>query len=377
MNKINKRDFLKLGLTGAGGLCILKNQKITAAMNIINEEKPWKWSREAMHYTQTPRGVKCLLCPNECSIREGNTGTCRNRLNYKDKLYSIAYGNPCAAHVDPIEKKPLMHFMPGTYAYSIATAGCNFACLNCQNWDISQSSPKETSNMDLMPSRVVEEALKNNCQSIAYTYAEPIAFYEYVYDTAKLAREKKIKNVLVSNGYINEKPLRELCKYLDAANINLKSFSDDIYLRLNAGKLQPVLNTLKIMKEENIWLEITNLVVPSWTDDFDMIKKMCDWIVANGLENYPLHFLRFHPMYKLTQLPSTPVNTLQKAKEIAIKAGCKYVYVGNVTDPKALNTYCPKCKGLVLERSGYTIVKNNIQNGKCKSCGEKISGVWS
>jgi pyruvate formate lyase activating enzyme len=377
MARMNKRDFLRLGLTGVGGICMLKNQKMSAAMNIMNEERPWKWSREAMHYTQTPRGVKCMLCPNECSIREGNTGTCRNRVNYKDKLYSIAYGNPCAAHVDPIEKKPLMHYLPGIYAYSIATAGCNFACLNCQNWDISQSSPKETSNIDLMPSRVVEEALKNNCQAIAYTYAEPIAFYEYVYDTAKLAREKKIKNVLVSNGYINEKPLRELCKYLDAANINLKSFSDDIYLRLNAGKLQPVLNTLKIMKEENVWLEITNLVVPSWTDNFDMIKKMCDWIVANGLENYPLHFLRFHPMYKLTQLPSTPVNTLQKAKEIAIKAGSKYVYVGNITDPKALNTYCPKCKGLVLERSGYTIVKNNIQNGKCKFCGEKISGVWN
>ena len=377
MKNMNKRDFLRLGLTGVGGICMLKNQKMSAAMNMMNDEKPWKWSKEAIHYTQTPRGVKCMLCPNECSIREGNTGTCRNRVNYKDKLYSIAYGNPCAAHVDPIEKKPLMHYLPGIYAYSIATAGCNFACLNCQNWDISQSSPKETSNIDLMPARVIEEALKNNCQSIAYTYAEPIAFYEYMYDTAKLAREKKIKNVLVSNGYINEKPLRELCKYLDAANINLKSFSDDIYLRLNAGKLQPVLNTLKIMKEENVWLEITNLVIPSWTDDFDMIKKMCDWIVANGLENYPLHFLRFHPMYKLTQLPSTPVNILQKAKEIAIKAGCKYVYVGNVTDPKALNTYCPKCKGLVLERSGYIIVKNNIQNGKCKSCGEKISGVWN
>jgi pyruvate formate lyase activating enzyme len=376
MNKLNKRDFLKLGLTGVGSMCIMKNQKISAAMNNIIDEKPWKWSREAMHYTQTPRGVKCLLCPNECSIREGDSGTCRNRINYRGKLYTIAYGNPCAAHVDPIEKKPLMHFHPGFYAYSIATAGCNFACLNCQNWDISQSGPKDTSNIDLMPARVIEECLKNNCQSIAYTYSEPIAFYEYVYDTARLAREKNIKNVLVSNGYINEKPLRELCKYLDAANINLKSFSDDIYLRLNAGKLQPVLNTLKIMKEENVWLEITNLVVPSWTDDFDMIKKMCEWIVANGLESYPLHFLRFHPMYKLTQLPSTPVSDLQKAKDIAVKAGCKYVYVGNVTDPKALNTYCPKCNSLIIERQGYTITKNNIQNGTCKSCGEKIAGVW-
>lgn len=371
--KMDKREFLKIGITGIGGLITMNDSN---AANFMASDKPWKWSREAIHYVQTARGVKCLLCPNECTIREGNSGTCRNRLNYKEKLYTIAYGNPCAVHVDPIEKKPLLHFLPSSYAFSIATAGCNFACLNCQNWDISQVSPKETSNSDLMPAAVVEQCLKNNCQSIAYTYSEPITFYEYVYDTAKLAREKKIKNVLVSNGYINEKPLRELSKYLDAANINLKSFDDDIYLRLNAGKLQPVLNTLKILKEENVWLEITNLIVPSWTDNMDMIKRMCEWLVVNGLNEYPLHFNRFHPMYKLTQLPATPINILNQAKDIALKAGCKFVYTGNVSDPKALNTFCPHCKTLLVERQGYKISQNLIKNNKCSKCGTSIAGVW-
>lgn len=377
MERMNKRKFMKLGLTGIGGMCLINNEKTSSAMGYLNEDKLWKWSREAMHYTANPNNVKCLLCPNGCIIRPGNTGSCRNRTNYKGKLFTIAYGNPCAAHIDPIEKKPLMHFLPGIYAYSIATAGCNMACLNCQNWDISQSSPYDTSNIDLMPAKVVEECLSNNCQAIAYTYSEPIAFYEYVYDTAKLAREKKIKNVLVSNGYINEKPLRDLSKYIDAANINLKSFSDDIYSRLNAGKLQPVLSTLKILKEEKVWLEITNLIVPSWTDNFDMIKQMCDWIVKNDLGDFPLHFLRFYPMYKLTQLPSTPVNSLQKAKDIAIKAGCKFVYIGNVADANALNTYCPKCKTLLVDRMGYKVMSNKIKMNKCPKCGENIAGVWN
>ena len=180
----------------------------------------------------------------------------------------------------------------------------------------------------------------------------------------------------MSNGFINEKPLGELCRYIDAANINLKSYSDDIYLRLNAGKLQPVLNTLKTLRDAGVWLEITNLVVPSWTDDFDMIKRMCDWLVSNKFDNYPLHFLKFQPLYKLTQLPSTPDKTLQKAKEIALKAGCRYVYLGNVADLDAMSVYCPKCNTVVVQRKGYTIISKNLNNGQCGKCGEKINGVW-
>jgi pyruvate formate lyase activating enzyme len=340
------------------------------------DEKLWKWSKEAYHYTITKNGVKCLLCPNGCVLENGKTGVCHNRVNNNGKLYSIAYGNPCAVHVDPIEKKPLMHFLPGEYAYSLATAGCNLGCLNCQNADISQSSPYETANVDLSPEQIVYEADKKDCKAIAYTYSEPITFYEYMFDTAKIARERGIKNILVSNGYINEEPLRQLCKFIDAANINLKSFDNNIYLKLNACKLEPILNTLKVLKSENVWLEITNLIVPEWTDDLDMIKRMCAWLYENGFSENPLHFSRFHPTYKLPHLPPTPVEILYKAKEIAISEGIKYVYVGNVSSPDALNTYCSKCKSIVLERIGYKVVVNRLKNGCCYKCGEVISGVW-
>ncbi len=377
---MDKRDFIKYGFLGFCGF-VCSSKKIFSIPNILiselnSNEQLWKWSKEGLFYTVTPKGVKCLICPNECNIKENETGDCRNRINYQGKLYSIAYGNPCAVHVDPIEKKPLYHFLPNAKAYSIATAGCNLACLNCQNWEISQTSPKETRNYDLMPEKVVEQAILNKCETIAYTYSEPISFYEYTINTAKLAKQKGLKNLLITAGYINEEPLRELCKYIDAANVDLKSFSNDIYMKLNGGTLQPVLNTLKIMAEENVWLEITNLIVPSWTDDLEMIKRMCQWICENGLNNYPLHFSRFYPTYKLTQLPSTPVYTLEKAKETALKTGIKFVYIGNVPGSNAQNTICPQCKKVLIERKGYSILQNNIQDGKCKFCKTKIPGVW-
>ncbi len=380
--RINKRQFIKTGVLGLTAICVSFRNKLFAGNRDTGSQKGitgtdlWKWSKEASHYIQTPRGVKCMICPNECTLKEGELSTCNNRVNEGGKLYTIAYGNPCAVHIDPIEKKPLYHFLPASSSFSIATAGCNLACLNCQNWSISQTSPRKTRNYDLMPRALVERAVKDNCESIAYTYSEPITFYEYTYDSSKLARERGIKNVMVTAGYINEKPLRELAKYIDAANVDLKSFSDSIYLKLNGGTLQPVLNTLKVLKEEGVWLEITNLIVPSWTDSFDMIKKMCEWLYSNNLYNYPLHFSRFHPQYKLTQLPSTPVATLEKAREIALNAGIKFVYIGNVPGTKAENTYCPKCKKVLIERRGYTILVNNISGSKCRYCGENIPGVW-
>ena len=374
MEEITKREFLKKGLMCAG---VLFCGGLYDSHAKIPKDKLWKWSREAIFYTETPRGVRCGICPNECTLRPGETSDCHNRVNHQGKLYSIAYGNPCSVHVDPIEKKPLLHFLPQSYAFSIATAGCNFACLNCQNWEISQTSPKNTRNYDLMPEKVVEACIKSNCASIAYTYSEPTSFYEYVYDTSRLARTSGIRNVYVSNGYINQKPLQALAPYLDAANIDLKSFSDDIYLRLNAGKLQPVLDTLITLKEYNVWVEITNLVVPSWTDDFDMISEMCDWLVENGFSENPLHFSRFHPLYKLTQLPATPINTLIKARDIAVKAGCKYVYIGNVPGRGFENTFCPNCHEMIIQRRGYAILSVKINDGKCGYCGTPINGVWS
>jgi pyruvate formate lyase activating enzyme len=336
----------------------------------------WKWSKEAMHYIQTPRGIKCKLCPQACDIAEGETGDCQTRVNTEGKLYSISYGNPCAVHVDPIEKKPLYHFLPSSTAFSIATAGCNLACLNCQNWSISQVSPLKTRNYDLMPEQVVSDCKSYKCSSIAYTYTDPVAFYEYTYDTARLARAQGVRNVFISAGYINEKPLREICQVLDAANIDLKSFSDEIYEMLNAGTLEPVLKSLKIFHEEGVWLEITNLLVPEWTDDLDMIKKMCDWLYDNGLYDCPLHFSRFQPQYKLTKLPPTPYETLERARAIALESGINYVYIGNVPGTDAENTYCPRCKEIVIERKGFHIGKNNLDHGKCGKCGEEIAGVW-
>jgi len=377
---MKRRTFITSGMATAA--CLLCRQELLfAGVNMFSGLPPgnplWKWSREAYHYKITERGVECTNCPNQCVLKRMETSKCRNRINVKDKLYSIAYGNPCAVHVDPIEKKPFFHFLPSSRAFSIATAGCNFACLNCQNWEISQKSPKETENMDLMPDRVVEACLNNNCQSIAYTYGEPTVFYEYVYDTARIARASGIKNVYKSNGYINEQPIRMLSKYLDAANIDLKGFTEDTYLKLNSGKLAPVLRTLQVLKEEGVWLEITNLVIPSWTDDMKIIRDMCKWLVANKMDDCPLHFSRFSPLYKLTQLPATPVQTLQKARDTALNAGMKFVYIGNLPGSDYENTLCPKCGKTVVARKGFRVIQNTIIAGKCRFCGERIAGVWS
>ena len=333
--------------------------------------------REAKYYeTLDGDKVKCTLCPHECILKEGQTGICRTRKNIKGILYTLAYGNPVAVHIDPIEKKPLTHFYPRSKAFSIATAGCNLSCKNCQNWEISQASPLDLPSYNLSPEEIVELAQKNNCKSIAYTYTDPVAFYEYTLDTAKIARQKGIKNVLISAGFINPEPLEELAPYIDAANIDLKSFDDKIYKRLNAGRLQPVLDTLKILKKHGVWLEITNLIIPDWNDSEEMLEKMCHWLVENGFENYPLHFSRFHPTYKLPDTPSTPVSTLEKAIEIAKQKGIKYPLIGNVWGHKYESTFCPVCGNPVIERIGFEVKKINISQGKCVFCNTKIDGIW-
>ena len=377
---ISKRGFMKLCALGAGGCLLAPNfLRLVSLKNTQDATLPddWeKWTREALFYRKTADGLQCEKCPQGCLLQNGDSGFCRSRIARKGKLYTIAYGNPCAVHIDPIEKKPLFHFLPTTKAFSIAVAGCNFRCLNCQNWQISQFSPKETDNIDMTPDDVVRQCKQEGCTSIAYTYSEPTTFYEYAFDTAMRSRQSGIKNVWKSNGYINEAPLRKLCTVIDAANIDLKSFDDGIYTRLSSGKLDPVLRTLKVFKEEGVWLEITNLVIPTWTDNLDLIKRMCVWLVKNDLADCPLHFSRFTPLYKLTQLPLTPVSTLESARTIALDAGVKYVYIGNVPAHDAENTYCHRCKKMIIERRGFVILNNFIVSGKCKFCGEKIPGVW-
>jgi pyruvate formate lyase activating enzyme len=320
--------------------------------------------------------VQCNVCPNQCILQENERSVCRNKVHKNGKLYTLVYGNPCAVHVDPIEKKPLFHFLPGTKALSIGTAGCNLRCLNCQNWEISQEFPEKTDNTDLMPELVVRNAKASDSASIAYTYNEPIAFYEYMYDTSKLARKGGIRNVWVTNGYIQEDALKDLSQYIDAGSINLKGFDEKTYNRLNSGRLQPVLGTLKGMKELKVWFEVINLVVPTWTDNLDNIKEMCGWLYKNIGPDYPLHFSRFYPMYKLTHLQETPLPTLEKARKIALDAGLHFVYIGNVPGTDAQNTYCYKCGKVVVERQGYFVTQNNLVDGACKFCGEGIAGVW-
>ncbi|MBR5655991.1 MAG: AmmeMemoRadiSam system radical SAM enzyme [Prevotella sp.] len=274
--------------------------------------------------------VKCLLCPHHCRIARGKTGICKSRRNIEGTLYSDVYAHPCALAIDPIEKKPLYHFHPGTTCLSIACTGCNFRCLNCQNHDISQATPMQVEHYDLSPEAVVALCLKHKCPGIAYTYTEPLTYIEYVIDIARLAHENGLWNILVTAGYVCQEPLRDLLPYLDAANIDLKSFSDEIYQRVSGGRLQTVLDTILAMKDAGVWIELTNLVIPGVNDNMDIIRRMCRWMVENQLAETPLHFSRFFPQYRMKDIPPTPIRTLESAKRIAHEEGVKNVYLGNV-----------------------------------------------
>lgn len=286
---------------------------------------------ECRYYQRLDDGtVECQLCPHHCRITDGKTGICRSRRNRHGTLISEVYGNPCALAIDPVEKKPLYHFHPGTTCLSIACTGCNFRCLNCQNHDISQASPSSVDSHPLSPDDVVALCLKHHCPGIAYTYTEPLTYLEYISDTARLAHEAGLWNILVTAGYVCQEPLADLLPYLDAANVDLKSFSDNIYLRVSGGHLQPVLDTILAMHDAGVWVELTNLVIPGINDDMQMIRRMCRWIADNDLAEAPLHFSRFFPRYKMQDVPPTPLHTLREAKRIAEEEGIKYVYLGNV-----------------------------------------------
>lgn len=332
---------------------------------------------EASYYLKLDDGqVNCVLCPRRCIISPGNRGFCGVRENKNGVLCSLVYGKPCSLHIDPIEKKPLFHFLPSAKAFSIATVGCNLKCKFCQNWQISQARPEDVTAVSLSPQELIEKVKQSGVPVIAYTYTEPTIYYEYMFDTARLAKKAGIKNVMHSAGYILEEPLRNLCPYLDAANIDLKGFNNKFYSELTLGSVDDVLRTLKILREEGVWLEVTALLIPGLNDNPDEIKKMCEWIRDNLGPQTPVHFSRFWPIYKLVNLSPTPVETLEMARSIAIKAGLKYVYIGNVATEDAEDTYCFRCGRKVVERSGYVVTAINIVDGKCKFCGEKIEGIW-
>jgi pyruvate formate lyase activating enzyme len=334
--------------------------------------------KEAMFYEKLDNNlVNCNLCSHRCrKIAESKRGICGVRENIDGTLYSLVYGKAVARSVDPIEKKPLFNFLPGSRAYSIATVGCNFRCDNCQNYDISQLPSVRSTIVgeDVPPEEVVLAAKLSNCESIAYTYTEPTIFFEYALDIAKIARNEGIKNVFVTNGYITPEALKEIGPYLDAANIDLKSFSDEFYRKNCGARLEPVLDSIRLYKSLGIWIELTTLIIPALNDSEEELRKIAEFIKEVGAE-IPWHITQFHPTYKLIDKPVTPVTTLRRARQIGLEAGLRYVYEGNVPGENGENTYCPKCQKMLIRRLGYQIIENKIKNSTCPYCGAKIDGV--
>lgn len=329
--------------------------------------------KEAMFYEKVKDAVKCGLCARNCFIKEDEVGFCRVRKNVKGKLYSLVYGKLCSVAIDPIEKKPLYMFAPGTRTLSIATIGCNFQCQFCCNWSISQES--NIFGVEYTPERLVEIAKEENVQGFSYTYTEPTVFYEFAYDTAKLANEKGFYNMFVTNGYTTPEAIKKISKYLDAATLDLKgSLDPEFYKKFsNVPSVQPIYDALLSYKKNNVFIEITNLLVPKTGDNMEQLKKVCKWVVENLGDDIPFHLLQFFPTYKINDLPRTPVKTLERAYKIAKGEGLKYVFIGNVHEHEWENTYCPKCQKLLVERTIMGIKEFNLKKDmKCFNCGEKI-----
>jgi pyruvate formate lyase activating enzyme len=333
---------------------------------------------EAMFYKNVSgQNVQCLLCPRECLISDGKRGFCRNRENQKGRLYTIVYGKPSVVDIGPIEKAPLYHFVPGHFRLCLTCASCNLRCKYCQNWHLSQKSLEELSHYSYSPAEILQQAKNQKLNSISFTYTEPTVYYEYLYDISSIAKSIGIKTSIVSNGYINREPLLKLLTVLDAVKIDLKGFSEKFYEEVSSARLKPVLESLITVKKEKVWLEIVNLVVSALNDDSKMIDEMCRWIRENLGEDTPLHFTRFHPDYKLTHLPPTPISTLESAYEIAKKNALKYVYIGNVPGHIHNSTYCPSCNRKIIYRTHFDVLEMNVTNGKSKFCNAPIPGRWA
>ncbi len=335
-------------------------------------------ARLSPYFTPLPGGdIRCDLCPRHCRVAPGQRGRCRVRENRGGRYFSLVYGNPCALHPDPIEKKPFFHVLPGTTSYSVATAGCNIHCKFCQNWEISQAAPEDLFNHDVPPDALVSRARDAKARSVAYTYVEPTVFFEYMLDSAQAARAAGLRNVYHSNGFISAAPLRALTPVLDAANIDLKAFNDTFYREHCQGELAPVLATLTALQRAGVHLEITNLVIPTLNDDPSQIRDLCLWVRRELGPETPLHFSRFYPLYKLKNLPPTPVTILERARATALAIGLEYVYIGNVPGHEGENTFCPRCKRLLIERSGFMVRGVHLQDGRCGACGQPIPGIWA
>jgi len=320
--------------------------------------------------------VQCKICPRMCLIAPGQSGFCRVRTNLDGEIRPLTYGQPCSIAVDPVEKKPLFHFLPASKILSLATVGCNLRCQFCQNWEISQALPSDISVYAATPEQLVAMARERGCRSIAYTYTDPTVYYEFARDCAVRARDAGVKNVLVTAAYINREPWQELCRYTDAANIDLKALSDKFYREVCGAELQPVLDALVTAKAMGVMLEVTNLVIPGLNDSDEELRGLTRWVKQNLGPETPLHFSRFFPQYRMLDRAPTPEATLRRAREIALSEGLNYVYIGNLITQGSENTYCPGCRALLVERQSYTVLKNSVTGDCCPQCGQPIPGVW-
>lgn len=376
-NKISRRDFFKKGGMFLVGLGFSKG-----IFDLFNGKKKLKWDkgslREAMFYKKLEnKMIQCEICFRGCVLKEDQRSFCRNKLNIEGEFFSLVHSRPSAVHIDPIEKEPAYHMLPGTEILCFGTAGCNFRCKFCQNWHLSQKPIEEMDYiLELTPEDGINLAMKNKIPTLSFTYNEPTSFYEYVYDMAKIAKEKGLNILFHSNGSMNPNALKELLKFTDAVTIDLKGFTEDFYKNTSSADLNPVLKTLKIIKEEKKWLEIVNLHIPGLNDNPDDVNRMCLWIKENLGEDVPLHFSRFFPNYKLTNISATPIKTLEKAHQIAKNAGLKYVTIGNVPGHKLNSTFCPNCQKRIIHRAHFQVLGNHVKNGKCKFCGYPIPGIW-
>ena len=372
---MNRREFLTMCSVAGGGLLVENLIPHLPAAQVYASDAEHiheaRWYKKLSH-----KKVQCKLCPKECTVDDRERGYCGVRENWGGTYYTLVYGRPCTYHVDPIEKKPLFHFLPGTTAFSIATVGCNVDCKFCQNWQISQIRPEQATNFDLPPEDVVRMARKSGTKSIAYTYTEPVIFSEYVYDTAAEGNRWKLKSVMITNGYIQEQPMRDLAEVLSAVKIDLKAFSEKYYREVVDGELKPVLDTLVLLRKLNMWTEIVYLVVPTLNDSDKEFTELARWIRNNLGRDVPVHFTRFYPQYKLQNLPPTPQKTLERAREIALAEGLHFVYIGNIPGHEGENTYCPQCGKRLIRRVGFFVEENVLKKGHCPYCGAEIPGIW-
>lgn len=368
---MNRREALRLmggSLTAGSWLCALPS--CAAAAGFMSPAR--------FYERLSGLKVRCLLCPKQCVVGDRERGFCGVRENRNGTYYTLVYGQCASVNLDPIEKKPFFHFLPGSGAFSIATAGCNFDCKDCQNWEISQARPEQIRDaIRLLPKDVAAAARRYGASSIAYTYTEPVVFYEYMLDCAQAGHAVGVRSVMVSNGFIRAEPMQKLLPHLDAVKIDLKSVSERFYRDYCVGEVGPVLDTIRLVKQSGKWLEIVYLVVPTLNDSEAEIRKMCEWVRTNVGTQVPLHFSRFYPAYQLKKLPPTPYETMERCWNIARATGLHFVYVGNVPGTPHANTVCPKCGKTAIKRSGYQVLERNLRNGLCRFCGTKIPGVWS